>query len=285
VTGRRISRATVWRRRLVAVAALLLVGVVAWRVVKSVIEPDPRGASIEHLTIDSRAVGQSLPTTVIVPAGDQSGVRPLLIFLHGRGGDQNSELSDEFYAALAALGNRAPIVAFPYGGEASYWHDRASGDWDRYVVDEVIPAVAERFNADSTRVAVGGFSMGGYGAFDIALHHPGRFCAVGGHGPALWQTGGETAAGAFDDAEDFARNDVIGTARNDPAAFTGHPIWLDAGAQDPFQPGDQAFAQALQAEGAHATVKLTRPGGHDGDYWNAHWDEYLRFYAKALADC
>ena len=33
------------------------------------------------------------------------------------------------------------------------------------------------------------------------------------------------------------------------------------------------------------TAKLTRPGGHDGDYWNAHWGEYLRFYAGALAKC
>jgi hypothetical protein len=40
----------------------------------------------------------------------------------------------------------------------------------------------------------------------------------------------------------------------------------------------------LRAAGAHATVR-TRPGGHDGDYWDAHWRDYLRFYAKALERC
>jgi S-formylglutathione hydrolase FrmB len=152
-------------------------------------------------------------------------------------------------------------------------------------MSEVIPRVATATGADPKRVAVGGISMGGFGAFDLALHHPGSFCAVGAHGPAIWQTGAETAAGAFDDAEDFARNDLVGSVRSDPAPFTSQPDWLDAGAQDPFQPGDQAFAAGLRAAGADATIKLTRPGGHDSDYWNAHWDEYLRFYADALARC
>jgi S-formylglutathione hydrolase FrmB len=259
--------------------------VVAWRIVRDALEPDKRGAQIEHLTIDSKAVGQDLPVTVVLPADDHAGRRPLLVFLHGRSADQDSELVDPFFAALANLGRRAPIVAFPYGGDHSYWHDRADGGWGRYVADEVIPQVARRFNADPRRVAVGGISMGGFGPFDLALHFRGRFCAVGGHSPALWQSGAESAAGAFDDAADFARNDVIGAARSDSAAFTGEPLWLDAGAQDPFQPGDQAFAAALRADGAAATIKLSRSGGHDSDYWDAHWNQYMRFYASALKRC
>jgi len=27
------------------------------------------------------------------------------------------------------------------------------------------------------------------------------------------------------------------------------------------------------------------PGGHDFTYWNAHWSDYLGFYAQALATC
>lgn len=41
------------------------------------------------------------------------------------------------------LPGKAPIVAFPYGGDHSYWHDRADGSWGRYVTDEVIPEVGE----------------------------------------------------------------------------------------------------------------------------------------------
>jgi S-formylglutathione hydrolase FrmB len=284
--SRSASRVILWRRRIVALLALVVVVFVAYRVVSVAIEPDQRGATVSHLTISSRAVGEDLPVTVVTPAAESgSRRRPLLVFLHGRGGDQNSELDDAFYAALAETGKRAPIVAFPYGGDASYWHDRSDGDWDRYVVGEVIPEVARRTGADPHRVAIGGISMGGFGAYDIAMHHPGRFCAVGGHSPAIWQSGGETAAGAFDDAEDFARNDVLAAAETQPAPFTTQPDWLDAGAGDPFQAGDQAFADALRAAGADVQVELRHPGGHDTDYWDAHWDDYLRFYAAALARC
>jgi S-formylglutathione hydrolase FrmB len=276
----------VWRRRLIAIVALVVVGIVAWRLVDDALGPDTAGATIENFTIESKAVGRSLAVDVVLPPSDDGDrPRPMLVFLHGRGGDEDSEQVDEFFAALAELGRRAPIVAFPYGGDHSYWHNRADGEWATYVVDEVISQVADRYDGNEDRVAVGGISMGGFGAFDLALHYPGRFCGVGGHAPALWQTGAETAPGAFDDAEDFERNDVIGAAASNPGPFTSQPVWMDAGAQDPFQPGDQAFADELQADGADATIKLDRPGGHDGDYWNSHWSEYLRFYANALADC
>jgi S-formylglutathione hydrolase FrmB len=172
------------------------------------------------------------------------------------------------------------VVAFPDGGDSSYWHDRDGGDWGQYVVDEVIPQVAHRFGADPDRVAIGGISMGGFGAYDIARLHPDRFCAVGGHSPALWRSAGETAPGAFDDAEDFARHDVI----DEHGALTGMPVWLDAGDVDPFRPGDEAFVAALEAAGADVTAR-TWPGGHDGDYWDRHWRDYLRFYARELARC
>jgi hypothetical protein len=29
----------------------------------------------------------------------------------------------------------------------------------------------------------------------------------------------------------------------------------------------------------------TWPGGHDGDYWDAHWRDHLRSYARARKRC
>jgi S-formylglutathione hydrolase FrmB len=204
----------------------------------------------------------------------------LLVFLHGRSGDEGSYVHAPMLDALKALGTDAPVVAFPDGDEDKYWHDRDSGAWGRYVMREVIPRVAQETGTDRRRVAIGGISMGGFGAYDLARLHPRRFCAVGGHSPALWRTGGETAPGAFDNAEDFARHDVIAGAE----AFAETPLWLDAGDNDPFRPGDEAFAAALRAAGARPRVH-TWPGGHDGDYWDAHWRDYLRFYARALKRC
>lgn len=279
------------RRRAVALAVLLLAGIGIWLLVRAasdVLSTDKHGAELTELEIRSKAVGETLPVNVVVPEGADAGEdRPLLVFLHGRADDgdgEDSNLSDEMYAALADQGDRAPIVAFPSGGQASYWHDRADGEWGAWVTDEVIPRVAKEFDANPQRVAIGGISMGGYGAFDIARVNPGRFCAVGGHSPALWTIAGETAAGAFDDAADFEAHDVIGAAQSAPEPYLGQPVWLDAGDADPFQPGIQAFTMALEAAGADLTAK-TWPGGHTGDYWRSHWDDYMRFYSRALTDC
>jgi S-formylglutathione hydrolase FrmB len=277
-------RRAVRRRRAIAIVALLAAGLVAWRLVATAIAPDTRGARVEHLTIESKAVGRALPVTVVVPGGD-SARRGLVVFLHGRAGNQDSELNDQFFTALAGVGARAPVIAFPYGGDHSYWHDRADGNWGDFIVDEAIPRVERDYGTDPRRVAIGGISMGGFGAFDAVLHHPEEFCAVGGHSPAVWQTGAETAAGAFDDAQDFARNDVVGAVAADPSIFAGKRFWLDAGVDDPFQLGDRALVDALRAGGVGVERHLSWPGGHESGYWNSHWAPYLRFYASALKHC
>jgi S-formylglutathione hydrolase FrmB len=244
---------------------------------------DTHGARVLRFTIASRFVHRSLPVVAVMPAGAGSRSRPLLVFLHGRGGDQNSELDDTMFAALARLGRHAPDIVFPYGGPDSYWHDRADGAWGDYVLREVIGQAIRRLHADPRRVAIGGISMGGFGALNLARLHEHRFCAVGGHSAALWAGGGETAAGAFDDAEDFARNDVIGSARlRDP--YRGLAVWIDVGTEDPFRAADTRLADELRRDGQRLQFHVW-PGGHDGSYWSAHWDSYLRFYAGALAGC
>ena len=126
-----------------------------------------------------------LRETLVRPRGAAAG-RPLLVFLHGRGMGEDGMLSRQMFAALAAQGDRAPDIVFPDGGDHSYWHDRHGAAWGRYVMNEVIPQAIKRLGADPSRVAIGGISMGGFGAFDLARLHPHRFCAVGGHSPALW---------------------------------------------------------------------------------------------------
>jgi S-formylglutathione hydrolase FrmB len=234
-------------------------------------EADSRGARVDHFSFASKAVGHRQKVTLVVPPG--SGKHPLLVLLHGKGGDNDDFLYDEFLAAYDKLGARAPVVAFPDGREGSYWHDRDSGDWGRYVAVELPAQVRKRVAIDG-RQAIGGISMGGYGAFHLAERYPGRYCAAGGHSPAIWRTGGETAPGAFDDAEDFAAHDIIAGAGRLKAK-----LWLDAGDRDPFLTGDRSFAAA-----AGVRLRLS-PGGHDRDYWRRQWPRYLRFYVTALSGC
>jgi enterochelin esterase-like enzyme len=267
----------------IAVALLSLTGWGSFRVYR-IYKPDQHGAKVTHFTLKSALVGRSLEEAVVVPKGGGAG-RPLLVLLHGRGSSPNSYLSKYWFDALAKLGSRAPDLLLVNGGDHSYHHDRADGRWGSYVMQEAIPAALARTGADRRRVAIGGISMGGFGAFFEGLRHPGAFCAVGGHSAALWRTGGETAPGAFDDAADFERNNVIGMAssRRTPLGRNTR-VWLDVGNRDPFAAADSELARVLREHGQKVTFHIW-PGSHSGSYWNKHVVQYLRFYADALAKC
>jgi S-formylglutathione hydrolase FrmB len=245
--------------------------------------PDRHGARVERFTIDSKLVGRSLHEILVEPSGG-SERRPLLVLLHGRNSGPGSFLTKPWFDAPARLGERAPDLLLVDGGEHSYYHDRADGRWGSYVVEEAIPAAIRRLRADPERVAIGGISMGGFGALYLALEHPSRFCAAGGHSAALWRTGGETPEGAFDDAGDFDRTDVLAAAaaRTRPAGATR--VWIDVGDHDPFVRADTELARILRAH-RQPLVFHVWPGSHSGSYWNPHVLRYLRFYADALAAC
>jgi poly(3-hydroxybutyrate) depolymerase len=231
----------------------------------------------EHFRVESRLLGRSLEQAAIVPSGDTSG-RPLLVLLHGRSSSPDSMAKKSFGKALDDLGSRAPVVVFANGGDHSYYHDRSDGRWGSYILDEVIPAAIRKYDLDPRRVAIGGFSMGGFGALDLARFR--RFCAVGGHSAAMWRTGGETPQGAFDDDQDFEQNDVIEAAARNPRLYGKARVWIDVGTEDPFRSADEELARRLSGERF-----VMWKGGHDFSHFERDAPRVMKFYADALTDC
>lgn len=215
----------------------------------------------------------TLDELAIVPPRASPSSR-LLVLLHGRQDNWNGPrymLSQPLLDALASEGSRAPVVVLLNGGPHSYYHDRSDGAWGSMILREAIPDAEQRFGTRG-KVEIGGISMGGYGALHLAEVSPSTFCAVGVRSPAIWRTGGETAPGAFDNADDFARNDVIAQS-----ARLTMPVWIDYGDHDPFVPGDEALTPKL-----HAQVHVW-PGAHNQKYWGAHVEQYLRFFLRSCS--
>jgi S-formylglutathione hydrolase FrmB len=271
------------RKLLIVLLALLaLAGALVFHYRRQLF-PDPRGAQVIRFELRSRLLHRTVREIVVAPRGGGRN-RPVLVLLHGRGGSPADFLNDQWYRELAALGPRAPDLVLVSGGDHSYFHDRRDGPWGRYVLEEAIPAAIARVHGDSRRVAIGGISMGGFGALDLALEHPGRFCAVGGHSAALWRSGGETPPGAFDDAADFRRHDVLALAGARRRPLGAAHVWIDAGRADPFFEADRELAATLRRAGQPVEFH-TGAGGHEHSYWWAHEPSYLAFYAAALARC
>lgn len=285
-------RARALRRAVLLLAVALVLGTLVAVVARNgegsslppvdVPETATKGTAVTRYELRSRAAERRLVQTVVVPPGGTRG-RPLLVLLHGKAQDPATLAGDPLRAALARLGDRAPVVLLPADDGGSYWHDRQTGRWSAYVLGEAIPTAIRRLGVDGRRVAIGGISMGGSGAYALAQEAPGRFCAVGGHSAALWLSASASAPGAFDDRADFRRHDPVAPVRAGRVRYRV-PLWLDAGAQDPFRGAQRTFAAALRRNGEQVTVRSWQ-GGHEQRYWDRHLAAYLRFYADALARC
>lgn len=279
-------------RRLTAVVALLLVAVTVVAFVvregsdggssPTVARADVERTRTDRYPVESVAADRTLVQTVVLPDGAPAG-RPLLVFLTGKNQDPAQIGGDAMRAAVGRLGARAPVVLLPANDGGSYWHDRRSGRWQEYVLDEAIPAAVRRYRLDGSRIAIGGISMGGAGAFGIAADTDRRFCAVGGHSAAFWPSGDAAAPGAYDDAEDFRRHAPMPRIVAGDVRY-GVPLWIDAGRDDPFADANRRAVDALRRNGETVTARFPA-GEHDGAYWRTHIAEYLAFYADALATC
>jgi enterochelin esterase-like enzyme len=247
------------------------------------------GARIGRFELRSAATGKTLQPVVVRPPGaSPSERRPLLVLLHGRGMPPEFFLADGLFQGLRDAGPRAPVVVLVDGTLEAPWHDRADGAWGRMVADEAIPAAVKNLNADPRRVAIGGISLGGFGALDLAGRDPRRFCAVGAHSPALWAGAREAPPSVFDDARDFAEHDVLARARAAADPFGALPVWIDRGDGDRFRAVTDRLVRTLRARDDKGEGSLrfrAAPGGHDGAYWDAHMAEWVAFYATQLARC
>ena len=128
----------------------------------------------------SRIDGSVQPYHVSLPANyDPAKPARLYVWLHGR---QNNTTEAAFIYSFdhqrgpgnAPVAEQAQIQIDLFGRlNSAGWHWAGEAD-----VFEAIAAVKQRFRIDDQRVILRGFSMGGEGAWHIALHYPDRFAAA-----------------------------------------------------------------------------------------------------------
>ena len=116
------------------------------------------------------------PYQVFVPAGyDKSKAFPLVIALHGMGGDENSYFQAYAQGAFKVEAEKhGYLVACPKGRKPASMY---IGDAEKDVMD-VIAEMRRDYNIDPDRIYLTGHSMGGYGTWSVAMNHPEVFAAL-----------------------------------------------------------------------------------------------------------
>jgi predicted peptidase len=102
---------------------------------------------------------------------------PVLIYLHGAGtrGQDLQKINQEGLPFLLNAGKQLPfLVIAPLCPADEWWDSRWSVESLNTLLDEVL----ENYRADSSRVYVTGWSMGGAGVWRLAHDFPHRFAAI-----------------------------------------------------------------------------------------------------------
>lgn len=105
---------------------------------------------------------------------------PMVYFLHGYGDSASDFINSNkgFFKKSFQKGAKEFIVVALDGnnktGGSFYVNSPVMGNWDDFITREVISHVDENFRtlAQSSSRGIAGFSMGGFGALNLALKHP-----------------------------------------------------------------------------------------------------------------
>ena len=247
------------------------------------------GSRVEEQVFTTPALGREMTYLIYLPAGYDGSARryPTLYLLHGVAGDSTEWPSigvpDAADRLIAAGVIQPMLIVFP-NADASYYVNNATRGtrWSDYLVEDVVADVDARFRSlpGPESRAVGGLSMGGDGALQLAIRFPEVFGVAGAHSPSSRLLFEHAAADVYGTEQFFRAHNPFWLAQHAPGVH-GLTLWIDVGDEDPWRWNASAIHFALEARGVVHEFALL-PGIHDADYWIANLDQYLDFYSRAL---
>jgi len=306
----------------------------------------PSVSQVLTRTFTSRALGVDKTYQVYLPRGyARTSLRyPVITMLHGLGGDETDWARHGHLAEAADALSLQAIVVMPDGDDSWYVNAvspdgrydtclRETKPWswsppeDRrrfcvrtpryedYIARDLIAHIDATYRTIPERRAraIGGLSMGGFGALDIAIKHKDLFASVSSHsgldallyaGPHPYERG---RVRLYEDVRRWARGEgapgaalsagvraILGPSierwrEHDPSALAAGlhdgelAIYLDCGTEDGLLFDDEAqyLHEVLEQHGVRHELHLL-PGVHDWSFWQARIDDSLRFHARAL---
>lgn len=158
--------------------------------VKPIVEGSVVDVKFKSEAIAKNAVGQSAEKTIYIylpPSYNSSDKSyPVVYFLHGYGDSPfifMQTYRSQFDKAFNNGAKEFILVALDGNtkeGGSFYTNSIASGNWEDYVVDELVTYMDKNYrtivSTDSRGIA--GYSMGGFGALNLSLKHPDVFCST-----------------------------------------------------------------------------------------------------------
>jgi enterochelin esterase-like enzyme len=232
---------------------------------------------------------------------------PVYFLLHGLGGDENSWIKDLFVHrttdSLIVAGAIHPLIIIMPDGKRSYYINdfRNALPYENIFINEFIPYIDSLYKVKAQKHyrAIGGLSMGGYGALVNGFRHPDIFSAVVALSAAV-----RTDSMIFQEKPDrYAQifKPLFGDSILQYKIITRHwkdynPLYLadkkpeqlrtvhwyiDCGFSDYLLPGNEALHDLLLQYKVQHEYHV-RPGTHERAYWSFALVPTLFFLEKVF---
>lgn len=236
-----------------------------------------------HLDYFSEALGKAQSAVVIVPEKADPPFHPMLL-LHGLSDDETIWTRR---TSLERYVDGLPLVVVMPDGARSFYCNAHDGWPYGTAIGRELPDLMEKWLPLRQKWAIGGLSMGGYGAVLLALQNPGRYASVCSHSGALGL--GHFPLDYSPDREAEMKriygpspqggpNDLFALAES---ASAWPAMRIDCGTEDFLIDWNRAFAGHLAGLGLEHEY-LEFPGGHTWDYWDIQVQEAVAFHRRAL---
>ena len=220
---------------------------------------------------------------------------PALYLLHGFSGSRNDWLRNSRIEMLAGIYGIAVIM--PDGDNRFYLDNPVTGENCGVMIgEELVQVTRGMFNLSGRRedTAIGGLSMGGFGAIRNGLRYPETFGAIMAFSSALiteeFADGKVASADAmgipagyythvFGPAETFrgSAGDPASLARKCIRNGNAPRLFQACGTEDFLFENNRAYHEALLGMG-YDHVWLTAPGVHDFVFWNMAVGEGIKWW-------
>ncbi|MNH79531.1 Diacylglycerol acyltransferase/mycolyltransferase Ag85B precursor [compost metagenome] len=235
----------------------------------------------------SEVLGLNTSMTVILPDPDfsDSGSRPApyptLYLLHGLSDDDSAwtrQTSIERYVSKYGI-----AVVMPQVFHSFYTNMVSGGDYWTFISEELPRIARSFFPLSSAREDnfTAGLSMGGYGAFKLALSHPEQFAAAASLSGAVdVKTMKDRHPELY--GQIFGDKDIRGTnedlfhllERTSSADGAKPKLYQICGTEDFLYEDNLAFRDALSKSGMDYIYE-EGPGDHNWEYWDARIQDVL----------
>ena len=277
------------------------------------------GSRIEFREFYANSLGREIRYSILLPPSyetDSSRTYPVVYFLHGLFNDDTSWAVDR-YGSLPPqieqmmVEKRVPefLMVHPQG-QNSFYTDSADGTrpFEKYLGEDLIREIESNFRAkrDRKNRAIGGTSMGGFGALKLAMKHPDLFSSVLAGSPIVILGDDPTVywsdqsnrfsqhlaglfAGVFGDPfdrEHWKRNSLENLART--SNLGDMRILMIYGTADryneriPIEKGVRALEEILSNRGVDAELKIYEGEPHGWNLIEKHLDESILFLTETF---